>query len=949
MKQGLEKHNSLIVKGARQHNLQSISVQIPHNSLTVVTGVSGSGKTSLVFDTIFAEGQRRYVESLSAYARQFLGRMPKPDVDSIEGLAPAIAIEQKVITRNPRSTVATTTEIYDYLKLLFVRLGHVYSPISQEKVIRHTAEDVWQFILSLPVNSRFAILFQAHSPSDSQSHTVTTLLHSFISKGFVRIYETKQGYSRADKLTSEQINALSSFYFVVDRLEMTPEDTELQNRSLEAIETAFWEGKGACFVLVENENGMILNAFTDRLEADGMQFLQPDLHNMSFNSPSGACKKCEGLGEIVDIDPDLVIPDRSISVYEDCVAAWKGEVMREWKQRFLKQAIHDDFPIHRAYKNLDEEQKKYLWQGSTNNKASINAFFSFLEEKSYQIQYRVLLSRYRGRTTCNECAGTKLRKEAHWVKIECKHEKETAPQLVSMHDILVMSIADAHRFFSDLQITNADNKASQRILTEINNRLLFLVNVGLGYLTLHRLSNTLSGGESQRVRLATSLGSNLSGSLYILDEPTIGLHPKDTAQLIEVLHKYKESGNTVIIVEHEEEVMKAADYIIDIGPAAGRNGGKVLYAGPSSELKTAQGSLTADYLNGKMQTPGPKFRRKPSHFITLTGAEEHNLKDITVQFPLECLTVVSGVSGSGKTTLIKKILYPGLLKKLGLYSGVKTGKHQDISGPLHLIKNIELIDQNPLGRSSRSNPVTYVKAWDSIRDLLSQQSLAKQRGYKPAYFSFNVEGGRCEQCKGEGEQTIEMQFMADILLPCEYCSGKRFKEEVLEVNYKDKNVGEILDLTVDEALDFFKDQKNIYEKLIPLEKVGLGYIKLGQSSNTLSGGEAQRVKLASYLGKGQGAEPVLFIFDEPTTGLHFHDISKLLGSFSALIDNGHTIIVIEHNMDVIKNADYIIDLGPEGGEKGGNLVFQGSPDDLESITHSYTATYLKESNKINHI
>jgi excinuclease ABC subunit A len=942
MKQGLEKHNSLIVKGARQHNLQSISVNIPHNSLTVVTGVSGSGKTSLVFDTIFAEGQRRYVESLSAYARQFLGRMPKPDVDSIEGLAPAIAIEQKVITRNPRSTVATTTEIYDYLKLLFVRLGNIYSPVSGNKVTKHTLEDVWQFILALPNSTRFSILFKP-VVATSEIGSLDKVGASLLTKGFVRIYSENLGYVRIDKLNEVESSTLLDYYCVVDRLEKDDANEELQNRSLEAIETAFWEGKGDCFVLIESESTFDLVAFTDRMEADGLSFLEPDLYNMSFNSPAGACKKCEGLGEIVDIDPDLVIPDRSLSVFEDCVAPWKGEVMKEWKNRFLSLAVMDDFPLHRAYKDLTDDEKKYLWDGPKKNKTGITDFFKFLEEKSYQIQYRVLLSRYRGRTTCNECKGTKLRKEAHWVKIECTTPDNPSPFLLSMHDLLVMSVKDAGVLFHSLQITNIDNKASQRILTEIKNRLLFLNNVGLGYLTLHRLSNTLSGGESQRVRLATSLGSNLSGSLYILDEPTIGLHPKDTAQLITVLKQYQESGNTVVIVEHEEEVMKAADYLIDIGPEAGRNGGRVLFEGPISALKDAKNSLTADYLSGKLIAPKPEKRRTPVHFLTVSGAEENNLKDITVRFPLECLTVVSGVSGSGKTTLVKKILYPALQKKMGLYAGVKTGKHTDITGPIHLLKNIELIDQNPLGRSSRSNPVTYVKAWDSIRDLLSQQSLAKQRGYKPAFFSFNVEGGRCEQCKGEGEQTIEMQFMADILLPCEYCHGKRFKEEVLEVTYKDKNVGDILDLTIDEALEFFKDLKSVYEKLLPLEKVGLGYIKLGQSSNTLSGGEAQRVKLASYLGKGQGADPVLFIFDEPTTGLHFHDISKLLRSFSALIDNGHTIIVIEHNMDVINNADYLIDLGPEGGESGGNLVFEGNPDEILSVTASYTGQYLRKS------
>ena len=936
MNKKIKQHNSLIIKGARQHNLKSISVEIPHNSFTVVTGVSGSGKTSLVFDTIFAEGQRRYVESLSAYARQFLGRMPKPEVDSIEGLAPAISIEQKVITRNPRSTVATATEIYDYLKLLFTRMGTLYSPISGEKVIKHTVDDVWDFISALPANSQISIL--AKPKSWNLNVDIKKELNSTILKGFIRIFCPESGFIRLDK-SDVGITSLENKYIVLDRLPVELNNDETRSRTMDSVESAFWEGNGTCSILVE-DNQNTIHSFSDLLEMDGMSFIEPDLNNMSFNTPAGACSICEGLGEITDIDPELVIPDSSASVYDDCVQPWKGETMSTWKHHFLKQAVLDDFPIHRAYKDLNEKEVDYLWKGNKKNKG-INDFFTHLEEKSYKIQYRVMLSRYRGRTTCPECKGTKLRKESNYVLLTSKEKIDTIPQKVSLKDILLMSIDTAYLYFSKVEFEGIQNKASERVLTEIKSRLEFLFKVGLGYLTLHRLSNSLSGGESQRIRLATSLGSTLSGSMYILDEPSIGLHPKDTLQLIEVLKKFQETGNTVIVVEHEEEMMRAADIIIDIGPRAGTHGGEVMFAGNYSDLDNANNSLTADYLTGKISTPIPKNRRKPVHFINIKGARENNLKNIDVSFPLETLTVVTGVSGSGKTTLVKKILYPALQKRLGLYSGIKTGKHDEINGKIDFVKNIELIDQNPLGRSSRSNPVTYVKAWDTIRDILSSQTTSKSRGYKPAYFSFNVEGGRCEHCKGDGEQAIEMQFMADIVLPCEFCNGKRFKDEVLEIEYKGNNVSQILNLTVDEAMEFFKDEKNICDKLFPLQKVGLGYIKLGQPSNTLSGGEAQRVKLASYLGKGQNTEPVLFIFDEPTTGLHFHDISKLLDSFNALIDKGHSIIVIEHNMDVIKSSDYVIDLGPEGGTNGGELVFAGSPDELTKIVKSATGQFLK--------
>ncbi|MCO6495254.1 MAG: excinuclease ABC subunit UvrA [Bacteroidetes bacterium] len=944
MKTESKKYNSLIIKGARQHNLKSISIEIPHGSFTVVTGVSGSGKTSLVFDTIFAEGQRRYVESLSAYARQFMGRMPKPEVDSIDGLAPAIAIEQKIITRNPRSTVATATEIYDYLKLLFTRLGNIYSPVSGEKVVRQTPEDVWNFAVKQKDGTALTILSKPVSWT-TKSSNVEKELDSVLQRGFVRIYNKNIGFVRIDKNGNSSLDNLEDTYLVIDRLTMDSENDEMSARFFDSTENAFWEGRGKCFLLIEKEDtSPVIKMFSDSLEKDGITFLEPDLNNMSFNSPAGACQRCEGLGEINDIDPDLVIPDISLSVYEDCVVPWKGEVMSIWKQHFMRQAVLDDFPIHRPYKDLTDVQKEYLWNGSKKNKG-IYDFFAHLEEKSYKIQYRVMLSRYRGKTICPECKGTKLRKEATYVKLVPKQKFEGLPDNVSLKDILLLPVEKAYLFFKDVEFEGVQTKAVERVITEIRNRLEFLYKTGLGYLTLHRMSNTLSGGESQRVRLATSLGSSLSGSIYVLDEPSIGLHPRDTLQLIEVLKSLQKKGNTVIVVEHEEEMMRAADYIIDIGPLAGVYGGEVVFAGAFDELVHAKKSLTADYLTGKVFIPTPSNRRKAVNMISLKGARENNLKDIDVYFPLETLTVVTGVSGSGKTTLIKKILYPALQKRLGLYAGIKTGKFSEITGKIEMIKNVELIDQNPLGRSSRSNPVTYVKAWDAIRDLFSEQTLSKARKYKPSFFSFNVEGGRCEHCKGDGVQTIEMQFMADIVLPCEFCNGKRFKDEVLEVEYKGKNVADVLDLTVDEAMEFFENNKTITERLLPLQKVGLSYIKLGQSSNTLSGGEAQRVKLASFLGKGHGTDPILFIFDEPTTGLHFHDISKLLDSLNALIDKGHSVIVIEHNMEMIKSADYVIDLGPEGGDLGGKLVFAGTPEELIKCKESHTGKFLALSYK----
>lgn len=933
--------NSLIIRGIKQHNLNSIDVTIPHNSFTVVSGVSGSGKSSLVFDTIFAEGQRRYVESLSAYARQFLGKMPKPELDFIEGLAPAIAIEQKVISRNPRSTVATVTEIYDYLKLLFARTGVIYSPISNTPVKKDSVDDVWQFIQNKsPKASSLLVLCKPKSWINASIDEVQEL-KILLTKGFVRLWIPEHGLIRIDKNKPEIID-FSNSYIVVDRIALSEElEQETISRAKDSIENAFWEGNGTCQIYFEEDKNLVL--FSDKLEKDGITFLEPNTNNLSFNSPVGACYKCQGLGEVNDLDIDLIIPDPSLSVYDDAVAPWRGETMKEWKHDFLKQAVLDDFPVHRAYTDLSIKEKNYLWE---NNKSiSLRSFFDFLEEKIYKIQYRVMLSRYKGRTTCTECKGTKLRHDASYVKLELMEPYLNYGQTICLHEILLMSIEEANNFFKSCKLKGENNNAAQRILIEIKNRVSFLVNVGLGYLTLHRLSNTLSGGESQRIRLATSLGSSLSGSMYILDEPSIGLHPRDTGQLIEVLKKLQADGNTVIVVEHEEDMIRQADVLIDIGPGAGINGGNVVFSDNFNLLHTATDSLTADYLLGKKNINTPITRRIPKHFITIKGAKENNLKNIDVSFPLETFCAITGVSGSGKTTLVKKILYPALLKSLGEFSGVKTGKYDSLEGKTKLVSKIELIDQNPLGRSSRSNPVTYVKAWDSIRELMASQGISKSRKYKPSHFSFNVEGGRCEACKGEGETSIEMQFMADIILPCEECNGQRFKDEILEVEISGKNVSEILNMTVDEALDFFNPYKNIVEKLLPLQKVGLGYVKLGQSSSTLSGGEAQRVKLASYLIKGVTQESILFIFDEPTTGLHFDDIVKLLESLQALIEKGHSVIVIEHNMDMIKNADYVIDLGPEGGDKGGYLVYSGTPEGLAEIENSYTGNYLKDKLK----
>lgn len=932
----LPKHKNIVIKGARVHNLKNINVEIPSGSFTVVTGVSGSGKSSLVFDTLFAEGQRRYVESLSSYARQFLGRMNKPEVDFIEGLAPAIAIEQKVNTRNPRSTVSTSTEIYDYLKLLFSRIGKTYSPVSGKEVMRHTTDDVVNFINSLPAGNTILVLSKIGFKKGKEKETLNT----YAQQGFVRVL-TDAGILKIADIDPKKDIGKSNNYLVIDRLVIEEGDEDLQNRAADSVESAFWEGHGTCYLKVDEE----FHEFSNKFEADGITFEIPSKDFLSFNNPLGACKTCEGYGQVIGIDEDLVIPDKGLSVYEGCVQCWKGESMGEWKEEFLRNAIHYDFPIHRSYFDLSEEDKNMLWQGNK-KVAGINDFFKYLEEQSYKIQYRVMLSRYRGKTICPDCKGTRLRKDAGYVKLKAINPDAQIPGKISIQEVLLMSVEQASYYFSHVKLSEQDMKIGGRIFTEVQNRLNFLQSVGLGYLGLNRLSNTLSGGESQRINLATSLGSSLTGSMYILDEPSIGLHPRDTLRLIGVLKSLQNIGNTVIVVEHEEEMMHAAEQIIDIGPAAGTNGGKLVFSGIYNDILKHKESLTGQYLSESLKIDVPRTRRKWKNYIELTGARENNLKNVNVKIPLHVMTCVTGVSGSGKTTLIKNILYPGLNKAIGNYTGSKTGKHERITGDLHLVKMVEMVDQNPIGKSSRSNPVTYIKAYDSIRDLFAELPAAKAKKLKPSHFSFNVDGGRCEMCKGEGEVTIEMQFMADLVLPCEECNGKRFKEDILEVTYKGKSISDVLDMTVDDAMTFFEDKSPITSKLAPLQNVGLGYVALGQSSNTLSGGEAQRIKLASFLGKGTAKEShTLFIFDEPTTGLHFHDINKLLYCFNALIDKGHSVLIIEHNLDIVKCADWLIDLGPEGGDEGGNLVFEGTPEGLMGCKESYTGQFL--SDKLN--
>lgn len=973
-------HN-IIIKGARVHNLKNMDVAIPKNKLVVITGMSGSGKSSLAFDTLYAEGQRRYVESLSAYARQFLGRMNKPDVDYIKGIAPAIAIEQKVITSNPRSTVGTSTEIYDYLKLLFSRIGKTISPVSGQVVKKDTVTDVVNFVLSLPDETLVTILCPLH-PHNNRS--LKEELAVLMQKGFVRVeyrnqlsrieallddmsvaddeqwylgeeQKTESGKQKAEKVrwekqkakgegTSEQEKVdedsqisdlksqISPVNIVIDRITKNGED-ETVSRLGDSAQTAFFEGKGDCYVRyrLPDEEVEHERFFCDRFELDGIRFEEPSPNFFSFNNPYGACKRCEGYGKVIGIDEDLVIPDKSKSIYEGAIAPWRGEKMREWNDRLIKNALKFDFPIHRQYNHLSPEQQQLLWKGNEYF-TGLNDFFKELEEQTYKIQYRVMLSRYRGKTTCPDCKGSRLRPDAAYVKIAGK----------SITDIVLMALDKALEFFKTVELSETDIKIGKRLLTEIINRLSFLNDVGLSYLTLNRLSNTLSGGESQRINLATSLGSSLVGSVYVLDEPSIGLHPRDTQRLIGVLRSLRDVGNTVLVVEHEEEIMKAADHILDIGPEAGTHGGNLVFTGTYDEIIKDEHSLTGKYLSGREEIAIPKQRRKWNDFIEIKGARENNLKHVNVKFPLGVFTVVTGVSGSGKTSLVKRILAPALQKTLGNYNAEQTGAYDAIDGDYGKIEQVELVDQNPIGRSSRSNPVTYVKAWDEIRNLYAVQPRAKAQGLKPSAFSFNVEGGRCDVCQGEGEVKIEMQFMADIYLTCETCGGKRFKEHILDVTYKDKSVSDVLNMTIEEALEFFAKEPKIISKIKPLMDVGLGYVQLGQSSNTLSGGEAQRIKLASFLVKGNNTNKTLFIFDEPTTGLHFADIKKLLKSFDALLDQGNTIIVIEHNMDVIKCADWIIDIGPEGGDNGGQVVFEGVPERLIKLEDSYTGRFLRE-------
>jgi len=944
-----QKH--IIIKGTRVHNLKNLDVAIPKNKLVVVTGMSGSGKSSLAFDTLYAEGQRRYVESLSSYARQFLGRMNKPDVDYIKGIAPAIAIEQKVITSNPRSTVGTSTEIYDYLKLLFSRIGKTISPISGNLVKKDSVTDVINFIMTLPNDTQVTILCPLY-PHNNRS--LKEELAVLMQKGFVRV-EYLQKLSRietlledmsivddgqwlkdevkGDKATNESAaSAQQVVRIVIDRITKNEED-ETYSRLADSIQTAFFEGKGDCYVRYQEPDAEKENErfFCDRFELDGIKFEEPTANFFSFNNPYGACKRCEGYGKVIGIDEDLVIPDKSKSIYEGAIAPWRGEKMREWNDSLIKSALKFDFPIHRQYNQLTEKEQRLLWTGNKYFRG-LDEFFKEMEAQTYKIQYRVMLSRYRGKTTCPECKGSRLRQDASYVKIDGK----------SITDVVLMPLDKALDFFSNLKLNETDVTVGKRLLMEITNRLSFLNDVGLSYLTLNRLSNTLSGGESQRINLATSLGSSLVGSIYVLDEPSIGLHPRDTQRLITVLKSLRDVGNTVLVVEHEEEIMKAADHIIDIGPAAGTHGGELIFTGTYDEIIKDDNSLTGRYLSGKEEIAIPDHRRKWHDYIGIKGGRENNLQHVDAQFPLGVLTVVTGVSGSGKTSLVKRILAPALQKTLGNYSGEQTGSYDSIEGDYAKIEQVELVDQNPIGRSSRSNPVTYVKAWDEIRNLFAAQPASKAAGLKPSAFSFNVEGGRCDVCQGEGEVKIEMQFMADIFLTCETCGGKRFKQHILDITYNEKNVSEVLEMTIDEGLEFFKKEPKIIAKIKPLVDVGLGYVKLGQSSNTLSGGEAQRIKLASFLVKGNNTHKTLFIFDEPTTGLHFEDIKKLLKSFDALLDHGNTIIVIEHNMDVIKCADWVIDIGPEGGDKGGKVVFEGLPEDLIKVKDSYTGKFLKE-------
>ena len=932
--------DSIYIQGARVHNLKNVTVVIPRNKLIVVTGVSGSGKSSLTIDTLYAEGQRRYAESLSAYARQFLNRMNKPDVDFIKGLSPAIAIEQKVITRTPRSTVGSMTEIYDYLRLLFARVGKTISPVSGKEVKKDDVNDVVEAISKLKEGDKVLIIvpFKTH-----QKREVKEELNILLQKGFSRIYNREPAMVNGQsgevlriedalelpdkelkKIFTTQHSPLTT-YVLIDRLVVKDFDEDDKHRIADSVGTAFYEGEGEVYLEV---NGDKLLHFSNKFELDGIVFEEPSPNLFSFNNPFGACPVCEGFSQVLGIDEDLVLPDRRLSVYEGAVAPWKGEKLSWWKDQFVKVSRKFDFPVHKPIADLTKKQLAVLWEGNEHAQG-INAFFKEVEQNLYKVQYRVLLSRYRGRTNCYECKGYRLRKEALYIKVGDKH----------IGELCEMQVKDLKQWFDKLKLNDYDTKVAKRVLIEVHHRIQTLLDVGLGYLTLNRLANSLSGGESQRIQLTRSLGSNLTNSLYILDEPSIGLHSRDTVRLISVLKQLRDLGNTVIVVEHDEMMMREADHIIDMGPLASHLGGEIIAEGNYEEVISNRLSLTGRYLKGDLKIEAPERTRKWTRSVKVEGAQQNNLKNITVEFPLNVLTVVSGVSGSGKTTLVKQILYPALKKIKGEYVD-KVGMHKTISGDIDYISQIEMVDQNPIGKSSRSNPVTYIKAYDEIRELFSSQPLSKIRGFQPKHFSFNVDGGRCDACKGEGEQVVEMQFLADVHLTCEVCGGKRFKEEVLEVKYNDKSIHDILELSVDEAIDFFRNEKDVVNKIKPLSDVGLGYIKLGQSSDTLSGGEAQRVKLASFLGKGKAQGHILFIFDEPTTGLHFHDIKKLLASFNALIEQGHSILVIEHNTDVIKSADWLIDLGPEAGDGGGEIVCQGIPANCKKNKKGYTAKFL---------
>jgi len=920
------------IKGARVNNLKNIDVIIPRNTFTVITGLSGSGKSSLAFDTLYAEGQRRYVESLSAYARQFLGRMHKPECDFIRGIPPAIAIEQKTTSRNPRSTVGTSTEIYEYLRLLYARIGKTLSPVTGNEVKRHYVHDVVEKMQEYREGTRLAVLSSIQLRNNRDLREQLTIL---MKEGFTRVDVGEQFYRIDELLEQKKLPADDEVLLVIDRLSCSS-DKATVNRLSDSVETAFLEGNGECIVRFWGENGMESFAFSNRFEADGITFEEPSEMMFNFNSPAGACPKCEGFGKIMGIDENLVIPDKSLSVQEECVQCWKGEKMSEWRREFVHNAYKADFPIHRAYYDLSDEEKDILWQGRHDlGIYGINDFFGMLEKNLYKIQYRVMLARYRGKTDCPVCRGARLKPEALYVKVGGK----------SVSELVLMPVTELKPFFDQLQLDETDAVIAERLLTEIRNRLQFLLDVGLGYLTLNRLSNTLSGGESQRINLVSSLGSSLVGSLYILDEPSIGLHSRDTHLLIRVLQELQSLGNTVVVVEHDEEIIRAADYIIDIGPKAGRLGGEVMYQGKVAELEKNSKSYTVQYLTGEEQIAVPGTRRRWNNYIEVKGARQNNLKNIDVKFPLHVMTVVTGVSGSGKSSLVNDVFFNALQHH---YKGtaLERAEFNSLAGDIRLMKGVEYVDQNPIGKSSRSNPVTYLKAFDEIRKLFAAQPLAKQMDFSPAYFSFNVEGGRCEECKGDGTITVEMQFMADIQLECESCHGKRFSDEVLEIEYRGQTIYDVLEMTVNQAIEFFSQlkgatEKKIVKKLQPLQDVGLGYIKLGQSSSTLSGGENQRVKLAYYLGE-EKSQPTIFIFDEPTTGLHFHDIKTLLKAFDALLERGHTVIIIEHNMEVIKCADHIIDIGPEGGKAGGNLVCTGTPEDIAVCPESHTGLFLKE-------